>query len=168
MHQEKYNLTWHSYSDHLRSMMKELMMNEDFSDVTLVTEDKKQIKANINILSACCNVQSSEFKNDFSCFSCEDAAQHVHMSLCLSVSLFVWKLIFFIYGLLAFICVYNHLHVFICIVMCLHALKAEQLPRHCRRACLDSMILNTWFWGSQAKNKLQVDWFWFSDNKVIK
>ena len=33
--------------------MKELMMNEDFSDVTLVTEDKRQIKANINILSAC-------------------------------------------------------------------------------------------------------------------
>ena len=53
MQQEKYNLTWHSYSDHLKTMMKELMMNEDFSDVTLVTEDKKQIKANINILSAC-------------------------------------------------------------------------------------------------------------------
>ena len=33
--------------------MKELMMNEDFSDVTLVTEDKKQINANIAILSAC-------------------------------------------------------------------------------------------------------------------
>ena len=32
--------------------MKELM-NEDYSDVTLVTEDKKQIKAHINILSAC-------------------------------------------------------------------------------------------------------------------
>ena len=28
-------------------------MNEDFSDVTLVTEDKKQIKANVNILRAC-------------------------------------------------------------------------------------------------------------------
>ena len=28
------------------------MMNEQYSDVTLVTEDKKQIKANINILSA--------------------------------------------------------------------------------------------------------------------
>ena len=53
MHQEKYSLTWHSYSDHLKGLMKELMMNEDFSDVTLVTEDKKQIKANINILSAC-------------------------------------------------------------------------------------------------------------------
>ena len=53
MHQEKYILTWDSYSDHLKSMMKELMMNEDFSDVTLVTEDKRKIKANVNILSAC-------------------------------------------------------------------------------------------------------------------
>ena len=53
MHQEKYSLKWHTYSDHLKSMMKGLMMNEDFSDVTLVTEDKKQIKANINILRAC-------------------------------------------------------------------------------------------------------------------
>ena len=33
--------------------MKELLMNEDFADVTLVTEDKKQIKANVHILSAC-------------------------------------------------------------------------------------------------------------------
>ena len=53
MNQEKCSLTWHTYSDHLKNMMKDLMMNEDFSDVTLVTEDKKQIKANINILSAC-------------------------------------------------------------------------------------------------------------------
>ena len=53
MHQEKYSLTWHTYSEHLKNMMKELMMNEDFSDITLITEDKKQIKANINILSAC-------------------------------------------------------------------------------------------------------------------
>ena len=53
MHQEKYNLIWHTYSDHLKSMMKELMMNEEFSDVTLVTEDKKHIMANINILGAC-------------------------------------------------------------------------------------------------------------------
>ena len=53
MHPEKYSLTWHTYSDHLKSMMKELMINEDFSDVTLVTEDKKHIKAHINILSTC-------------------------------------------------------------------------------------------------------------------
>ena len=53
MNQQKYSVIWHNYSDHLKTMMKELMMNEHFADVTLVTEDKKQIKANIDILSAC-------------------------------------------------------------------------------------------------------------------
>ena len=64
MHQDKYSLTWKSYSDHLRSMMKELMMNEDFSDVTLVTEDKKHIKANINILSTCSPVFKDMLKKE--------------------------------------------------------------------------------------------------------
>ena len=64
MHQEKYNLKWHTYSEHLKIMMKELMMNEDFSDVTLVTEDKKQIKANISILSACSPVFKDILKKE--------------------------------------------------------------------------------------------------------
>ena len=53
MHLEKCTLTWKAYSDHLRDMMKELMMNDDFNDITLITEDKKHIKAHKNILSAC-------------------------------------------------------------------------------------------------------------------
>ena len=53
MQKEKYSLTWQNYSDHLSSMMEGLMMNEDFSDLTLVTEDKKHIKANTHILSTC-------------------------------------------------------------------------------------------------------------------
>ena len=44
--------------------MKELMMNEDFADVTLVTEDKKQIKANTNILSACSPVFKDILKKE--------------------------------------------------------------------------------------------------------
>ena len=52
MHQEKYTLTWNAYSDHLRNMMRE-MLNDDFTDVTLVSEDKKYIRAHKNILSAC-------------------------------------------------------------------------------------------------------------------
>ena len=64
MKQEKYSVSWHSYSDHLKIMMKELMMNEDFSDVTLVTEDKKHIKANINILSACSPVFKDILKKE--------------------------------------------------------------------------------------------------------
>ena len=64
MQQEKNSLKWHTYSDHLISMMSELMMNEDFSDVTLITEDKKQIKANINILSACSPVFKDILKKE--------------------------------------------------------------------------------------------------------
>ena len=64
MYPEKYSLTWHTYSDHLKSLMKELMMNEDFSDVTLVTEDKKHIKANINILSTCSPVFKDILKKE--------------------------------------------------------------------------------------------------------
>ena len=64
MKQEKYSLTWQTYTDHLKSMMKDLMMKEDFSDVTLVTEDKKHIKANINILSACSPVFKDILKKD--------------------------------------------------------------------------------------------------------
>ena len=52
MNQEKYiSLTWQTYSDHLKNMMRDLMMKQDFSDVTIITEDKKQIKAHKNILS---------------------------------------------------------------------------------------------------------------------
>ena len=64
MNQEKYNLRWQTYTDHLKIMMKELMMNEDFSDVTIVTEDKKQVKANINILSVCSPLLKDIFKKE--------------------------------------------------------------------------------------------------------
>ena len=64
MAQEKYSLTWHTYSDHLKGMMKELMMNEEFSDVTLVTDDKKHIKGNISILSACSPVFKDILKKE--------------------------------------------------------------------------------------------------------
>ena len=55
MHPEKYCLTWDTYSEHLKDMVKE-MMNDDLADVTLVTEDKKHMRAHKNILSACSQV----------------------------------------------------------------------------------------------------------------
>ena len=56
MQEENYKLTWHTYSDHLRDMMEAMMINDNFADVTLVTDDRKKIKAHRNILSACSSV----------------------------------------------------------------------------------------------------------------
>ena len=51
--QEKYNLTWHNYSDHYKQILRDLITTNNFSDVTLVTEDKQQIKAHKNIIGSC-------------------------------------------------------------------------------------------------------------------
>ena len=53
MQEVKYTLTWHTYADHLRDILKELRSDESFADVTLVTDDKKQIKAHRNIIISC-------------------------------------------------------------------------------------------------------------------
>ena len=58
-HQDKYTLTWHSYSDHLRESLRDMVTTSEFADVTLVTDDKQEIRAHRNILSAA----SPVFKN---------------------------------------------------------------------------------------------------------
>ena len=63
-HQEKYTLRWHSYSDHLREALHEMMLSSEFADVTLVTDDKQQIRAHRNILSACSPVFKSILQID--------------------------------------------------------------------------------------------------------
>ena len=59
MNQEKYNLNWHTYSDHLRDMLHEMMKSDHLTDITLVCEDKKQFKAHMIVLSACSSVFKS-------------------------------------------------------------------------------------------------------------
>ena len=63
-HQEKSIFSWHTYTDHLRDMLKEMMASNDFADVTLVCDDKKEIKAHRNILSACSPVFKNMLKID--------------------------------------------------------------------------------------------------------
>ena len=53
MQKENHKLTWHTYSDHLKDMMREMMTRGDFTDVTLVSHSLTQTKAHRNILSAC-------------------------------------------------------------------------------------------------------------------
>ena len=49
----KFNLSWHSYTDHLRTMLHEMMKSSDLTDVTLICDDKEYIKAHKVVLSAC-------------------------------------------------------------------------------------------------------------------
>ena len=58
---ENYNISWETFSDHLPNMLREMMTEGAFTDVTLICEDKKNIKAHRNILAAC----SPVFKNMF-------------------------------------------------------------------------------------------------------
>ena len=50
---EKYTLNWHTFSEHLQSMFKDLYEEEKYSDVTLVCDDQTQFKAHKIVLSAC-------------------------------------------------------------------------------------------------------------------
>ena len=50
---EKGNLNWHTFSEHLQSMFKELYRYGRHSDLTLVSEDQAQFKAHKIVLSAC-------------------------------------------------------------------------------------------------------------------
>ena len=66
MHQDKenFNVSWHNYSEHLRDMLEDMSSDDSFADVTLVTDDKKQLKAHRNILSACSSVFKEIFQNN--------------------------------------------------------------------------------------------------------
>ena len=44
MKKDKYTHHWHTYSDHLNDILNEMSFDDSFADVTLVTDDKKQIK----------------------------------------------------------------------------------------------------------------------------
>ena len=52
MNQEKFKLHWHTYTDHLKEMLHDMMSYNELTDITLVSEDRKQFKAHKIILSA--------------------------------------------------------------------------------------------------------------------
>ena len=47
------DMSWEdSFADYLKDMMKDMFISDDFSDVTIITEDQKRFKAHKNILAA--------------------------------------------------------------------------------------------------------------------
>ena len=57
--EEQFKLNWHTYSDHLKEMMQNLMQADKSADVTLVCEDKTRFKAHQFVLNACSPVIQS-------------------------------------------------------------------------------------------------------------
>ena len=52
MESEQYNITWNTFSEHLRNMFNDIMKSNKHHDVTLVCDDLKEIKAHKIVLSA--------------------------------------------------------------------------------------------------------------------
>ena len=63
MTEEKYNLTWHTFSDHLREMLQNMRKRNYQTDVTLVCDDSKHFKAHKIVLSACSPVMEDIINN---------------------------------------------------------------------------------------------------------
>ena len=47
------DVTWHNFSDHLKTLLQELFRTGVYSDVTLISEDKTEFRAHKVVLSAC-------------------------------------------------------------------------------------------------------------------
>merc|ERR1719378_1729542 len=54
--EEKINLKWQPFSSHAQELLKGLMESQEFTDVTLVSDDQHQFKVHKFILSACSTV----------------------------------------------------------------------------------------------------------------
>jgi len=71
MNQENYDVSWQNFSDHFQEMLNNMMTSSELSDVTLVCDDKIELKAHKIILSSC----SSVFKNILSDHHMENSSK---------------------------------------------------------------------------------------------
>ena len=53
---DKVCLAWGTFSTHIKSMLSELMTSQMFADVTLITDDKKHLKAHRNVFKHIFNI----------------------------------------------------------------------------------------------------------------
>ena len=74
MKSERYNINWDSYPTHLQEMLIDMKNTDELTDVTLVCDDKKLIKAHKIILSACSKV----FKHILSSMPQQNTVIYLH------------------------------------------------------------------------------------------
>ena len=66
MTSDKFNLTWHAFQTHTNELLSELYKSTEYTDVTLVCDDKTQLKAHKFVLSSCSSVFKSILDSSFS------------------------------------------------------------------------------------------------------
>ena len=50
---EQFVLNWHTFSDHVKEMMQNLLLSNESTDITLICEDKTRFKEDKFVLNAC-------------------------------------------------------------------------------------------------------------------
>ena len=75
MSKERFNLTWDTFDQHLKEILQDMLKTDDMADVTLVSDDMKQLKVHKLILSSCSSVFKSilslnNFKNSVIFLNC--------------------------------------------------------------------------------------------------
>ena len=64
MNREIYSLTWEFFGSSLSSSLSHAFINPEYSDVTLVSDDKIQFQAHKFVLSACSTVMKNILNNN--------------------------------------------------------------------------------------------------------
>ena len=61
---EKFNLSWNEFENCASKTVKDLLSDQDFTDVTLVCDEDKQIKAHKVILGSCSSLFANILKSN--------------------------------------------------------------------------------------------------------
>ena len=64
MDRDNYNVLWQTHGEHIQGVLEKMLSSKEFTDVTLISDDKKQVRAHRNILSACSPVFKSILQID--------------------------------------------------------------------------------------------------------
>ena len=59
MDKDNYNVSWQTHGEHIQGALEKMLSSKEFTDVTLISDDKKQARAHRNILSSCSPVFKS-------------------------------------------------------------------------------------------------------------
>ena len=62
--EKEYNLRWRTFPDHMYGIFRNLRVEGNFADTTLVSEDQKQFQAHKVVLSACSPVLKNLLVNN--------------------------------------------------------------------------------------------------------